>query len=498
MTDGSWSMPDDFAHANQFGLDWWANSEHGGAFNRDTYNHYLDTLGATFLGDPAGSSGGHQNMWRWQSLLQYSYPVLDLLRHQYPGKTIIQGFEWNVPSHEHCSVAIVDESTAPGTKLPVAQFEYLFDANDIDKTGGENAPYNFEDPANQGVTKNTTNNHAKAVQAVSWLQQHYAKKSWMVFAHPERKSKYKINDFRDFNNAGPDVAFGFESIPGHQAGANRGEYGDVDPTKNICDGKETYGGAGIYSAQVGGLLDALLSEGRHFWLFTSSDFHDRAPSGADFWPGEYCKTWTFVADQDLDGKYSPQEIVDALRSGNSFCVLGDLINALQFSVQQQDDAATMGQTLQARADKNVKVTIRFKSPLFNNNPAGTNNVPRVDHIDLIAGSVTGKISPTLADGVTPNPAYAQINSDAKVIARFTSSSWEVDKESWHVIQFHLKADKDMFLRLRGTNQSLNGGMVDQFGNPLPDILGENTEAKVWANLWFYSNPIFVKARGANK
>jgi hypothetical protein len=337
------------------------------------------------------------------------------------------------------------------------------------------------------VTKNTVNNHAKAVQAVTWLQQHYAKKSWTVFAHPERKSLYKINDFRDFNNVAPDVAFGFESIPGHQAGSNRGEYGDPDPNKNICEGKQTYGGAGIYSAKVGGLWDAMLSEGRHFWLFTSSDFHDRAPSGADFWPGEYCKTWTFVADQNLDGKYSAQEIVDALRRGNSFCVLGDLINALQFSIQQQNQSATMGQTLQAQTDKNVKITIKLKSPLHNNGGF----IPRVDHIDLIAGSVTGKIDPS-------SPDYSQINSDAKVIKHFTIADWEVDKDGWTVIQYHMKADKDMFFRLRGTNQSLKDGLVDQDGNPLPDTLGANTEAKAWADLWFYSNPIFVTAVNSNK
>ena len=28
------------------------------------------------------------------------------------------------------------------------------------------------EPANNGVTKNTVNNHTKALQAVSWLQQH--------------------------------------------------------------------------------------------------------------------------------------------------------------------------------------------------------------------------------------------------------------------------------------------------------------------------------------
>ena len=32
-TDGSYQMSDVFAKADQYGLDWWANSEHGGNFN---------------------------------------------------------------------------------------------------------------------------------------------------------------------------------------------------------------------------------------------------------------------------------------------------------------------------------------------------------------------------------------------------------------------------------------------------------------------------------
>ncbi len=495
LTDGSHSLYEDFAHASRFSLDWWANSEHGGAFSRNADNQYFDTLTppCTFLGDNAGLASTHKRIWRWQSLVQFSYPLLDQLRHQYRDKTIIQGLEWNVPGHEHCSVGIVDMSADPGIHLPIAQFEYLFDAGDQDLTGGKAAPFNFEDPATNGVTKNRVNNHAKALQAVSWLQQHYGKKSWTVFAHPERQSLYKINDFRDFNNAAPDVAFGFESIPGHQKAPSRGEYGNTDPRKNVADGKQTYGGAGIYSAKVGGVWDALLSEGRHWWLFVNCDFHQ---TDDDFWPGEYSKNWTFVADQNLDGHYSAQEIADALRSGNSFCVQGDLINALQFSAQQEDQAATMGQTLEVRPGKNVKLTIRFKSPKSNNRGAP----PRVDHIDLIAGSVTGMISPTLPDG-TVNPAYSQINSDAKVIARFTSRSWEVDEDGWLVIHYPVKVGKDRYFRIRGTNQSLANGQLDRTnGNldPLADPLGRNTEAEAWADLWFYSNPIFVKTVGAQK
>ena len=52
---------------------------------------------------------------------------------------------------------------------------------------------------------------------------------------------------------------------------------------------------------------------------------------------------------------------------------------------------------------------------------------------------------------------------------------------------------DMYFRLRGTNQGLNVPLqTDANGNPLNDELeGLNDEAKAWADLWFYSNPIFI-------
>jgi hypothetical protein len=127
-------------------------------------------------------------------------------------------------------------------------------------------------------------------------------------------------------------------------------------------------------------------------------------------------------------------------------------------------------------------------------------MPVVDHLDLIAGSVTGRIAPFLPDGATPNPAYSQIQADARVIARFTGSNWAVE-ENWKVVHYLLKVDKDMYLRLRGTNQSLADGQLDRSNDnldPLADPLGANTEAAARADLWFYSNPIFVKAVGTSK
>ncbi len=154
-------------------------------------------------------------MWRWQSLLQFSFPDVMVARALY-NKPIVQGVEWNVPGHEHCSVGIITgEFGEDANADAISAFEYLWDAADTDSSLS----------AILG-SKNTVNKHAKALQAVTWIQNNYGDSSWVVFAHVERKQPkadyegsgsygYTIGDFRDFNNAAPDVCFGFESMPGH-------------------------------------------------------------------------------------------------------------------------------------------------------------------------------------------------------------------------------------------------------------------------------------------
>src|SRR5688572_17868780 len=129
-----------------------------------------------------------------------------------------------------------------------------------------------------------------------------------------------------------------ETQPGHGASDNRGEY---SPDRNSINGVRvdsvggtTYGGTGVYGAQIGGVWDALLGEGRNWWFFASSDWHNRGAFGPDdrrttqdFYPGEYQRDYVMLRDKD--GKHewgqhkrkdqlTPQQIVDGLRSGNSW------------------------------------------------------------------------------------------------------------------------------------------------------------------------------------
>jgi len=466
LTDGSNIQADVLANGFRFGLDWIANSEHGGTSAR-TPQGTAWPADTAFLGNPPAGK-----MWRWQSLLQYSFPIIAEARNTYPEKLIVQGYEWNVPTHEHASVAIVGPAEQSGKAI--AQHEYLFDASD---SGTSSDNY-------LNVTgKVAANSHDKAVAGARWLQDNYPKASYFLINHPSRAQKYSVADIRDFNNAAPDVAFGFEGVPGHQKESSRGGYGGAAPKAR------TYGGADYMVAQVGGLWDALLGEGRHFYTFVNSDFHN---TGGDFWPGEYAKSYTFVRDENHDRKLSPLEVVNGLRSGNSFAVHGDLISALELTAQSEGHKASMGSELHMDKGGNLKIKIRFKSPSRNNNGDSVN----VDHIDLIAGDVTGKAARFKEDGVTPNPNYNKdTNESTRVIATFTSKDWEKDEDGYRTIVHHVKhLKKDTYFRLRGTNLAVNTpNETDAQGNPLiDDLMAPNNPEKAYVDLWFYSNPLFVR------
>jgi hypothetical protein len=247
------------------------------------------------------------------------------------------------------------------------------------------------------------------------------------------------------------------------------------------------------AAKVAGLWDAMLSEGRLFWLVANADFHNHLTQGADdFYPGEYQKTYI-----SMKGK-TAQGFVDGLRTGNIYTVHGDLIDRLEFSV----GSATMGETFRTK-NSEVKVLIVVRDPETTNNNTYTSMTnPVLDHIDLIAGEMRPKI--------TKGSAEYEVGTydKTKVIARFdakggvtdangiTSIQWIDLGGGLKLIEYTAKVNGDTYFRLRGTNQGLNvAGKTDANGNPLEDQPSANVQeaAKVaFDDLWFYSNPIFVR------
>jgi hypothetical protein len=311
-----------------------------------------------------------------------------------------------------------------------------------------------------------------------WLQENHREDGFISINHPSRSLDWSPGEIRDLHNAGPDVVIGMTAFPGHQKAAARGSYGAeiVKQNQDVSYKARTYGGADYMTAKVGGLWDALLGEGRLFYVGGVSDFHN---TKIDFWPGEYAMMHVHVED-----KNDPKALVKGLKSGRFFPVIGGLIDAREFTAETEDELAHMGGNLEVEAGESVTLTIRFHSPEVNHN----GDPVAVDHIDLIAGDVTGLLEPG-----THEYKRGETNPSTRVVESF--SDWETDEAGYHLIVYEPhNLNNDMYFRLRGTNLGFNvPNETDAEGNPLcDDLMGVNTEEKAWADLWFYSNPIFVE------
>ena len=500
-----------------WGLDWFVQAGHGGNGNRNctlvedaslstpAYPYvagqgptttWSNSIGAANLKGNGGGVGGSGNMWRWQSLQEYQYPVVEYLA-AYKNLPLFLGLESVVAGHEHSSMSVItgqvpaslDNASLPagpgytalGNAAALAQWSYCFDRGDTDTSRGNvtgSSVGNYWDcsnPASADSTASTlgwsatgrklvqpggsgTGNkgHLKTLEALKWMANFHGQGSYYVPAHLERagpfnpdgNNGFNIEHLRNFNNVAPNVAFGFESQPGHGASSNRGEYqvkrNNIGGVLTDSAGGTTFGGTGVYAAQVGGVWDALLGEGRNWWFFASSDWHNRGQFGPDdrrstqdFYPGEYQRTHVMV--RNGADKLRPQTIVDGLRTGNAWSASGQLIDRLAFvactsyagvgartnaSVEalavaaatngtdiDKAGCATMGEKLAARPGADIVVAIVVRDPDGANfspytfpNPSlaqvGINqalNKPVLDHVDVIRGLVTGYKTPGAAD-----------------------------------------------------------------------------------------------------
>ena len=676
-----------------WGLDWFVQAGHGGNGNRNctlTEDESLATPAYPHTGQgptttwqsttpaiaPKGLASGtapNANMWRWQSIQEFQYPLIEYLG-ALKNVPLFAGVESVVAGHEHASMSVItgqiplslDTATLPtspviaantsrytalGNANALAQWEYCFDRNDTDTSRGNTAvgsaignnwncsvtgSLNAADPSwnataqkliPAGGTGTGTKGHLKTVEALKWMAQNHGNSSYYVPAHLERagpfnpngNNGFNVEHLRTFNNAAPAVAFGFETQPGHGASANRGEYqvlrnGGFSGTFTTVDsvGGTTYGGTGVYGAQVGGVWDALLGEGRNFWFFASSDWHNRGIFGPDdrrstqdFQPGEYQRNYTMV--RNGSDKVRPQTVVNGLRTGNNFAASGQLIDRLGFiacasypgiaartnaSVEalavaaatnntdiDTSGCATMGEKLVVKSGAEIVVSIVVRDPAGSNNSpytfanpsllqVGINqplNNPVLDHIDLVRGLVTGYKTPGAADysgewprntdwlkadgttaGLSVVPAAAK-NTSAAVIKTFSgagSTPWVafqsgVDNTGFLKMSYRIPAvTASQYVRLRGTNLPASVPYeTDANGNPLADvytnandttrlaipcttvgttdfngcpahlatasgaspIAGKKAvsfDVAAWADLWFYSNPIYVQVNGS--
>ncbi len=564
------------AGGNNFNLDWFTLGNHGGSGNRDcrfsdtsanipgdTTTTWSQTLGKTIDGITITSLKGTQpasptNMWRWQSIKEVEYPIIVNRTAQY-NKVLVEGLEWIVPGHEHTDVAVIAGQhprggpLGTGSAINMAQFEFRFDRADTDAIGLLDASNNQVWPGKDNVNNSGTAGHQKAVSGVAWLQANFPLQSYAIPTHSERagvfnpngSNGYNIEHFRDFNNAGPTVAFGIEA-PGHFAqGSITGGSGSYS-TNAVGGG--TYGLSGVYTAKVGGLWDGLLGEGRNSFIFVSSDWHNRGTGGArdsfttsDFIPGEYTKL--YVPNTE---RFRGQSTVDGMRSGNTYSVHGDIIgpNFVFRARGRDDDWKTMGETLVVRPGERVTVEMEMTVPAKNNSPYSFNNPlllqvgvqqplnrPSLDHVDLIAGQITGVIPPG-------SPSYAVPNAAGVAGAAIVYNPSAVIAQQIHARDMRSRRLPDGSTRLRLTTTFTAGGtpgyvrargtnipvatpnVTDSAGNPLLDVNNAvvsctdpacpahlqtvngvkkvTFDVQAYSNVWFYVNPIFIRPHGSQK
>jgi hypothetical protein len=556
-----------------FNLDWFTLGNHGGSGNRDcrfsdtsanipgdTTKLWTQTLGQTIDGITITSLKGTQpaspiNMWRWQSIKEVEYPIIVNRTPMY-NKVLVEGLEWVVPGHEHTDVAVIagQNPRGFGNADNVAQFEYRFDRSDNDAIGLLDASNNQVWPGKDNVNNNGTAGHQTAVSGVQWLQANYPLQSYAIPTHSERagpfsptaSAGYNIEHFRDFNNAGPTVAFGIES-PGHMAqGTITGGSGSYTPN---AVGGGTYGMSGVYTAKVGGLWDGLLGEGRNSFIYVSSDWHNRGAAGArdsfttaDFIPGEYTKL--YVPNTE---RFQAQSIVDGMRSGNTYSVNADIIGpdlVFRAKGRGEDGWKTMGETLVARPGDKITVEMTMTIPAKNNSPYSFNNPlllpvgikqplnkPSLDHVDLITGQISNVIQPG-------SPGYAVPNAAGVAGAAIVYNPTTVISQQIHARDMKSKRLDDGstrltftttftagntpgYIRARGTNIPVaTPNVTDSAGSPLLDTnnalvsctdpacpahLGSvagvkkvTFDVQAYSNVWFYANPIFVRPEGSPK
>ncbi|NGO15544.1 PHP domain-containing protein [Streptomyces sp. HC44] len=465
--DGKYRVSDQVRQGARHGLDWMVITDHG-------------------------------NVTHAKIGVEKVNPDIVEARDTYEDTLVFQGLEWNIPAAEHGTVFV-----HPG-KNEVAvlkQFETDYDGSV------------------KGASDSTPANEALAIAGLNFLaeqvQRRKVKDILMLANHPARKgidSPHEIRAWRDATSARHQIAVGMEGAPGHQAagieksigmGRARGIY-DGSPSANSFAGYplesyRTWGGFDWMTATVGGLWDSLLAEGKAWWITANSDSHnvytDTAKRGGpdsdylangkhtdpvyggkidltegDYWPGQYSRTHV-----GADG-FTYAAVMDGIRAGRVWVDHGQLISGLDVRVVGGSRWATLGGALHVK--KGTKVTLTVEVALASG-PNWAGFIPELARVDVIQGDVTGAARDK--DTFTA--------PTAKVV-----KSYEVGKSSGRVkLTYELgRVDRPLYVRLRGTdgNRSATGLMgkaVDPSG-PAIDVVGD---ADPWADLWFYSNPVWV-------
>ncbi len=465
-SDGMYRVIDQAQHAAAYGLDWLVITDHGSATHA--------RIGVEAVN-----------------------PDIVAARRELPETLIFQGLEWNIPAAEHGTVFV-----APGRHevAVMKQFE------------------NDYDGAVKNARDNTPANEALAVAGIQWLgrQKDRRRVDDVLFLanHPARNGIDSPHEVRNWRDADPRIAVGWEGAPGHQAGglptgygpgSARGGYGNAPGSASFPgyppESYRTWGGFDFYTATVGGLWDSLLAEGKPWSITANSDSHrnwsDTAVRGggdfnangryddpvyggginlrlADFWPGFYSRTHVGAASRGYTA------VMKGIRDGRIWVDHGNLVKSLDVRVVAEGRGRgeeTLGGTLTARRGSRISLVVTITAQDV---PNWSQFVPELNRVDVIRGAV--------------DPFHA---SDRDTLTAPDTRVVEQTDTSGRTGTFRLRydlgeLDEPFYVRLRGTDGNRQqvgyyGASVDPAG-PALDVIGD---ADPWVDLWFYTNPIWV-------
>ncbi len=397
--DSPYSRTRNAEEARRHGLLWMVHTDHGG---------------------PGHSSVTRDSAW----------PALQQARRDVPEVLQFHGMEFDVPAGEHASLIM---APGPNEADTLVEVERRFNRREV-QDGSRETP----------EAMHAALRHLEALRP----------QPLMFVNHPSRTAtgvgrwgQVTPAALRAWQDTAPGVLVGMEGAPGHQADRrHRGLYRN--------DAAKTFGGFDQMTAQVGGIWDSMLAEGRRFWITATSDSHRNADiGGADYWPGEYSKTY-------VHARHEAEDIVDGLRHGRVFAVTGDLIDTLDLQVSAEGaPPATLGGTLQVAAGGSMTVRVAVTVPEGENFNGDRN---AVDHIDVIAGQAGPDGQPEMT------------------VRTVRPAEWTQDGSR---IAFEVELPTPRargFVRVRGTSTA----QIE----PTMDVAGEDP----WQDLWFYSNPVFVE------
>jgi len=379
---------------------------------------------------------------------ELAYPELQLSRAALPEVIQFYGLELNTPAADHSSIIVPytsDESNI------LRDLESRFDR--LEKWTEEEIR-----------ERDQEDRMIEALRAMDRL----AIKPVVIAHHPSRDAQgpgeyagVEPRELRNWNDTAPDVAVGMEGAPGHQAGP----LADNPAPRGWYFGYPTMGGFDQMTARLGGFWDAMLGEGRRWWITANSDSHQNfKDGGVAFWPGQYSKTYIYASKDHAS-------ILEGLRRGRIFVTIGDLISELDVDVadvEGEAGSAQIGGTVTLSTPGDITIRIRARDPRGTNHGG---NSPEVARIDLILGHVTGPSEDRTRD----------TNESTSVVKRFFASDWQRDGEILEM-SHTVNVSGPVYIRVRGTN-------TDELE---PDV--DPPDEDPWPDLWFYSNPVFVEIR----